>query len=480
MIQKIKQEKITLMFLVFVLGLSIFSFVRTINVNDFYWHVKTGEFMVTKGYVPTNGIFSWYADDLHWTAHEWLFAVLIYGIEYIAGNFGVFMYSVLTGTTLMMLIFFNIRKELHRNPLILLVWFSLAAMSIFMILSARPHMLMFILTTLLMMLLYHFKRNPETKLIWLLPVISLLWANIHGGSSNLAYALPIILFITSIRNFKFLSIEMKSLPANKLKLFGILILVSVLMVMVNPNGYRMLLYPYTNMGDTLMLSFINEWRAPDAKETTDMLIAFAPLVIHLVTLTIKNKKIQVEDVLYTLFFAYMTMRSIRFAYYIYMIQSLVMFKDMEFTILKEHKKKVGILAMMLGVTFAVSTGLTFHPDNLAVKEMDDEIIEKVMEVSPKRVLNDYNYGGYLIYHDIPVFIDGRADIYSAYNVKNYLSFTEFKMPDIEKYLQEYQFDSILIRKSNAVYNYLKEQDYLELVIENKDSVFYRIDYEKIK
>lgn len=476
MFNKLKEKKIFIFFLVFVLSLSAFTFIKQVEVNDFYWHVKTGEWMIKNQAVPKVGIFSWYAEskNLPWVAHEWLFAVIIHLLEANFGSIGVFLYSFLTGTILMLLLLINLRKEIHKNPFLIFLWFFMAVSAINLIISARPHMLMFILTALLTMLLYKFKENPNTKLIYFLPVISLLWANIHGGSSNMVYILPIIMIVTSIKDFKLFGLEMKSLPQKKLILLGLLTLISAGLIAVNPNGLDMLIYPYANMGDGFMLNLITEWRSPDAKLIDDVIIIFLPIVIHVVVFAVKNKKIKVEDILFFLFFTYMTMRSIRFIYFIIIIQSLTLFKDLEFAPMKENKKLIATIAMFIGL-FLFGFRIYAFDGPLAKVEFSAEIRDAVMEEKPERILNDYNYGGYLIYHDIPVYVDGRADIYSAHNLKDYVDFTKFKIPDIEKYLKENGFDYILLQKSHAVVNYLEDMDYLEVIAEDTTTVFYRIN-----
>ena len=47
------------------------------SMNDAFWHIKTGEWIVQHGMVK-NCIGSWIIGDKPWMAHEWLFGVLIY------------------------------------------------------------------------------------------------------------------------------------------------------------------------------------------------------------------------------------------------------------------------------------------------------------------------------------------------------------------------------------------------------------------
>lgn len=294
----------------------------------------------------------------------------------------------------------------------------------------------------------------------------------------MVYILPIIMIVASIKDFKLLGIEMKALPQKKLILLGVLTLLSAGLIILNPNGIEMLTYPYSNMGDGFMLKLINEWRSPDAKLTEDVIIIFLPIVVHVVILAMKNKKIKVEDILFFLFFTYMTMRSVRFVYFIIIIQSLTLFKDMEFTPMKENKKLIATTAMLLGFFF-LGFRLYAFEGPLAKVEFSPEIRDAVMKAKPERILNDYNYGGYLIYHDIPVFVDGRADVYSPHNLKDYVSFTKFQIPDNEKYLKDNDFDYILLQKSHAVMNYLDDMKYLTVIAEDETTVFYRVEQKLI-
>ena len=49
--------------------------------SDVLWHIKTGDFILSHGYVPKVDIFSWH-EGLNWIPHEWLYDVflsLVYG-----------------------------------------------------------------------------------------------------------------------------------------------------------------------------------------------------------------------------------------------------------------------------------------------------------------------------------------------------------------------------------------------------------------
>ena len=60
--------------------------------NDFWWHVKVGEYVCNTGSVPQTDIFSWYGmeHNIGWTAHEWLGDVILYGIHTLGGEVAIF------------------------------------------------------------------------------------------------------------------------------------------------------------------------------------------------------------------------------------------------------------------------------------------------------------------------------------------------------------------------------------------------------
>jgi hypothetical protein len=54
------------------------------------------------------------------------------------------------------------------------------------------------------------------------------------------------------------------------------------------------------------------------------------------------------------------------------------------------------------------------------------------------VLNSYNFGGYLIYQGIPVFMDGRADMYGDALLKRFIEALALKEPaDLIRLIDEY-------------------------------------------
>ena len=50
----------------------------------------------------------------------------------------------------------------------------------------------------------------------------------------------------------------------------------------------------------------------------------------------------------------------------------------------------------------------------------------------QHVLNEYAFGGYLIFKGVKVFVDGRADMYGDAWVQQYLAIAGGQQPDVDK------------------------------------------------
>ena len=62
-----------------------------------------------------------------------------------------------------------------------------------------------------------------------------------------------------------------------------------------------------------------------------------------------------------------------------------------------------------------------------------------------RVLNDYSFGGYLVFAGIPTFIDGRSELYGAPFIARFnraLSLAD--LGDFLKLLDDYKIDATLL------------------------------------
>ncbi|KAF1079982.1 MAG: hypothetical protein GQF41_3658 [Candidatus Rifleibacterium amylolyticum] len=471
----------------------IASFSLGISGNDFWWHVKAGEWMVNNRALPTIDIFSWYAKEkgLIWASHEWMSQVLFYLIHSLTHDIGIFLFSLGSAIAMAMLILFRSRQAIRKNIAFTIIYLAPMVVLFRFMFYGRPHLISYFLIYATLFCLYRYKESESSRLIYFIPVLSVLWGNLHGGSSTLSYILCFIFFVSGALEFSFGKLHGEKLSRKQLiTILGVGIL-SLFALALNPYGVDMIVYPYANMGDAFMQDMINEWAPPDAKQITHLVLFFWPMLIVSLSLVITDKKVKVLDLLLFLFFAYMFFRSVRFGVVFYIASTFFTFDYLIFRESKSVKTRYDKPAFMLIVAALILTNVlsikatinTVREGKLISSVLDKKIIEFVKRDAPKRLFNDYNFGESLIYNDIETFADARADLFSPHNLRDTRSLSNLvqsdekqldKIFDPEKIIEKYDFDAFLIRFNHALAVYLKShpQKY-KLVLATDNAVYYR-------
>lgn len=98
-----------------------------------------------------------------------------------------------------------------------------------------------------------------------------------------------------------------------------------------------------------------------------------------------------------------------------------------------------------------------------------------LDVNNIRLYNEYNYGSYLLFRDIPVFIDSRADLYAPeFNegkdiFSDYLSLSGVNNDKLEETLDKYQITHMIMYKNARLRTFIKQND-------EKYNLLYEDDY----
>lgn len=482
----VSKKSFLITFTLIILG----SLITLLNLipNDYWWHVKAGEYIVQNKSIPFTDVFSWYGieNNLYWHSHEWLSEVVIYLTSLIGGRTAIVIFVAFCVTALFLILYKTNKEYYEKHFCFTLLWVLIGSFLFAKLLSPRPHMISFILFTLTVWLLYRYRNNENTKSVWFIPFISLLWVNFHGGSSNLPYVLAVLFIITGLFDFKIGKIKFDKISRKQIKTYFMVGAVSFLVLVLNPHGLDMITYPYINMGDTVMLSFIGEWRSPDLKILQDILF-IAPILVSMIIFIITEKDISFIDLTMIGAFSYLTLKSVRFSAFLYIIASYIIFRYLDNSKLKDIKNKTinDLVSLMpsafkrLYILIIGSMGVftlllltTNQINDLFNKDIvSSEIVEIIKEENPERLFNDYNYGGYLIYNDIKPMIDGRADMYSETLLKDYINYSNFLRPELR---ERYDFDYLLVDKGLRLDNlFISQPEHYEKLAEDKKSVLYK-------
>ncbi len=461
-----KKSNIILLGLVFIsFSLALLSFFRI--DPDYYWHIKVGEKIATSGIIK-HDLFSWVMQGKYWMSHEWLFELLLYSFQCLFGKYHAIIYCLFSLLLLFSVLFFTNYHSYLKNLLYTIVYLLFFGILSLGFIQARPYLLSFSLLALTMYLLFDLYYHSESKKIYLLPIITIIWANVHGGSSNLPYLFCFVFWIIGIVSFQFKKIESKKLKKIQIRRYFIVMILCIISVGINAHGIKMLLYPYINMADNTMINSISEWQS-SSLHIPFHYTYFVFLLFLLFTFLFSSKRIQFIDLVLFLICTYLGLKSIRFWIFTPIIMSYVIFSYVE------AKKMKGFTSSLIILCFFFISIFLFHnpisPD-LYKGNISTEALSILKKANPKRLFNDYRFGGELIYHDIIVFIDGRADLYSGTVYNDYLSIIDFKkeaVPLIEKY----DFDYYLLKNNCSLDTYLGYNDQFKLVYSDKKINIYK-------
>ncbi|MFO0702449.1 MAG: hypothetical protein U0514_00995 [Candidatus Andersenbacteria bacterium] len=144
---------------------------------DLFWHVRAGNDILAHGIPHVN----WYSHTFAtfpWVDHEWAVEVPM-ALLHRLGGFRLVTVAfalLLTGT-----LTFGLKWALPRRvawPWVLVAGGTIAWLSA-SFLGSRPQMLTYLLLLLLLGLLRRLREQP--RYLWLVPVLLLAWANLHGS-----------------------------------------------------------------------------------------------------------------------------------------------------------------------------------------------------------------------------------------------------------------------------------------------------------
>ena len=147
--------------------------------GDTGWHLRTGEWILTHGTVPKVDIFSFTKAGEPWYAWEWLWDVIFGWMHLHWGMEAVVIASILVLCFTFALLF-RLAARQSGNVLIAIVLTLVAMVASSIHWLARPHVFTLLFVVVFLAILERV-REGQTKLLWWLPLLTVVWTNLHGG-----------------------------------------------------------------------------------------------------------------------------------------------------------------------------------------------------------------------------------------------------------------------------------------------------------
>ncbi len=154
--------------------------VRPILDLDVWWHLRTGEWIVATGHLPQTDPFSQHGLQTGepWVAYSWLFEVLLYGAYRFLGFAGVFLFRAVLTAGIVLALHRLVAKRSSGFVVIAAVT-GVGVLALLPLVAERPWLFTILFGTLTLDVLLDLREGRAGRRAWLLPLLFVLWANIH-------------------------------------------------------------------------------------------------------------------------------------------------------------------------------------------------------------------------------------------------------------------------------------------------------------
>ncbi len=168
---------LTAIFFIILLG-CFMSFPVVAYDTDLWYHLSGGRFFWKHLTISSSSFFSFVDPPKDWYNYYWLFQVIVFKTHAWMDYYGlIVLRGVLFCLTVLLIALFFVDFAASRKSLLIAVAFLVAyALSLTIReLLIRPHLFSYLF---IVVFLYILER--KRKMIWLLPILGILWSNIHG------------------------------------------------------------------------------------------------------------------------------------------------------------------------------------------------------------------------------------------------------------------------------------------------------------
>ena len=501
--------------------------------NDTFYTIKIGEYIVQNGITGIDP-FSWH-EGLKYTFPHWAYDVIMYGI-YNLGGFEAIYISTIIFACILGICVYVVNIKLNKNRIVSF-FITLGVMYLLKdYIAARAQLVTFILFILEIYSIEKFLESSKKRYAIYLILISIAIANLNVAVWPFFFVLfmPYIgeyvaCFVNNAPKYIF-TIKKKFVKNNEEKLQEIEYKIKkfeernerqkqkAYKVIVNKNNVIKWLIlvliiciltglltplkdtPYTYLIKTMhgnTTKNINEHLPLTLYENISFMVV---ILLFLSILMFTDTKIRLKDLLLIGGLLYLSFMTRRQTSMFVLIGSTVLIRLIQ-SFLNKYDKKISDVAEQ---TFTTNFGkilltllvvlISLH---LFEPKLDDNIVDENsypveaskyildnIDLKSMKLYNEYNYGSYLLFKGIPVFIDSRADLYSPEFNEGVDVFSDFlNISNIGTYYEDlfekYKITHVIVYKNAKLNMFIsRNEDYLPLYSDDSFCIYERINERK--
>lgn len=417
-----------------------------LNDPDTYLHIAAGRWMLEHLSLPLHDPFSHTMPGAAWVPHEWLAELVLASSYALAGWSGAIALTAACFALALAILTRFVLARIEKLPGLLLVCASCALLLPHLL--ARPHILALPCIVLWSGALFAARDAGRLPPLWALAVL-VLWANLHGS------------FVAGLGLAVWLGAEAAIWPAagktraDEVRRWGIFVLLAGAAGLATPNHIEGLLQPLRLIAmPHLQASFV-EWQSP-------ALASFPSLELWvlgaLAAALGAGLRLPLPRLGLLLVLLHTTLQHSRHADLLAVIAPLAIAAPLGPQLRALLPGRAGpaidraaanavaaVLAAAI-LTFVASQPLT-RGDAAVTPAAALAAAERAGVTGA--VLNEETFGGYLVFRGVPVFIDGRIEMYGDGFLAHYLDVTQNPSARLADALAQYRIGWTLLRPDNA-------------------------------
>lgn len=474
-----------------IFGVLVFfaaAFSTTVLVDgDSYWHVAVGRWVVEHRSVPTSDVFSYSVPGTPWTAYEWGGDLLLYAAHAVAGWRGVQVLAALSYATSAAFIMRFLLDRMEAVHAVGLATISVALMYIHFL--ARPHVLAWPITVVWVGMLVQAveSRRPPP---WILLALLVVWINVHGSfvlGGGIAGLLAIEAWLVTADDP-----PLRRVLARRWATF---LVASAAALLLNPRGASLVVHVLAITGLDATLSVLDEWKATSLRDPSVFLVW---CLLALALLLTRRVRLTIPRLVVLLVLVYLAFKHQRHQTQVGLVAPLLLAtplaigfarvgnqagavarNSVDRVVAARPMRRGSVLALALLVGAAVVVARGRIPDRPAGRISPVAALEAVRRAKiDASVLNDYSFGGFLIFQRVPVLIDGRGDMYPSALIREVHAATDLGVnASIDRLLTQYRIGWTLLRPDAAAVPVLDRMvGWRRLYADSASVVHVRVDW----
>ncbi|MEI6543660.1 MAG: hypothetical protein WCL60_09065 [Methylococcales bacterium] len=386
---------------------------------DIYWHLASGKWMVEQGVIPTTDHFSQYGQGKDWVAYSWLFELLIYGLFKLFGSFGLVIYVVVftMGITTALLL---LMRKLEPDPGFLM---GLTALGMFamapLLMTPRPWLFTILFFIIELDILLSVRRTENPRYLFMLPVLFIVWANLHIQFIYGLFVLGVFLLEPIIEACFKKPFSVKTIAASFDRKSWLILLFCILATLVNPYHVKLWGTIFDTMRQQGPYAYVTELQAMSFRSFSDW--AVLGLTIGGAYLLGKTKKMRPFVVIIFLAGVFLSFRSLRDGWFIALSALMIIASSHPVPSISGRyqipKKHIIITTLIISLFLMIwipqknltNAGLA----EITAKHYPKDAVNFIKSHTYSGPLyNHFDWGGFLIWQlpQLPVSVDGRTNV----------------------------------------------------------------------